>query len=66
VLVGARMRAAYEAARTACPRTRYYDTAAACAEEIQTLLNAGDVVYLKASRGVGLETVMAAWPEENA
>lgn len=41
-------------------RLRYIDSAAECAAQIGQMIQAGDLVYVKASRGVGLETVVEA------
>jgi len=39
-------------------RLLHFDNAAACAEQMVDILRPGDLVYLKGSRGIGLETVI--------
>ncbi len=49
-------------------RVWHYSTADICASEMREFLKAGDLVYLKGSRGIGLEKILTAWQseEENA
>ena len=46
------------ASGVAVSRLRHFKDAQACAEACDGLLVAGDLVYLKGSRGIGLETVL--------
>ena len=51
----------------AASRARYFGTAADCAARVGDIVQPGDLVYLKGSRGIGLEAVLEAWQatEEN-
>ncbi len=42
----------------ACRRLMHYDTAQACANDMVDVLQSGDLVYLKGSRGIGLEKIL--------
>ena len=39
-------------------RLLHFDNAAACAEQMVDILRSGDLIYLKGSRGIGLEAVL--------
>ncbi len=70
VLVGRLMKTAAEAAAEAgmpADRIVHFASAADCAAAVLRLIEPGDIVYLKGSRGIGLEAVLAAWrrAEEN-
>jgi UDP-N-acetylmuramyl pentapeptide synthase len=41
----------------------HFVSADSCSRQIVGLLQADDVVYLKGSRGIGLETVIQTWRE---
>jgi len=45
-------------------RVWHYSTAEICASEMREFLQAGDLVYLKGSRGIGLEKILTAWQSE--
>ena len=64
VLVGPRCRLTAQAAARNGIAVRHFDDAGQCASEISSLLKPGDVVFVKASRGIGLERVIRAWPAE--
>jgi len=60
-LVGVLSASIADAARTAGVtdnKIQHFDTAADCAAAMPDSLHSGDLVYLKASRGVGLEVVL--------
>ena len=62
VLVGPLSRHTKEAAREAGmaeDKLLHFETAKACAEQLDEYLLPGDVVYLKGSRGIGLEIIIA-------
>lgn len=42
-------------------RLAHFDNAAACAEALAAELTRGDLVYIKGSRGIGLEVVIERW-----
>jgi UDP-N-acetylmuramoyl-tripeptide--D-alanyl-D-alanine ligase len=66
ILVGPMSAHAYEAARAAgvSPGAlMHFVSADSCSRQIVGLLQADDVVYLKGSRGIGLETVIQTWRE---
>jgi UDP-N-acetylmuramoyl-tripeptide--D-alanyl-D-alanine ligase len=52
--------------RTGCSkdRCRHFDTAEDCAAELGKLVHDGDFVYIKGSRGIGLEAVLEALGSE--
>ncbi|UCD64705.1 MAG: UDP-N-acetylmuramoyl-tripeptide--D-alanyl-D-alanine ligase [Candidatus Zixiibacteriota bacterium] len=61
VLVGAMARFIREGALETgadATRFRYFENSGQAAEQIRELLNRGDLVYIKGSRGIGLETIM--------
>jgi UDP-N-acetylmuramoyl-tripeptide--D-alanyl-D-alanine ligase len=64
VFVGPLSREAYEAAlgagRTAA-NTMHFPDARSCARETAALFHVGNAVYVKGSRGIGLETVVQPW-----
>ncbi|PWB75331.1 hypothetical protein C3F09_02920 [candidate division GN15 bacterium] len=67
VLVGPLTRFAHDAALHAGVSARtllHYTDAAACAEDIRGIVRTGDLVYLKGSRGIGLERVFDAFAEK--
>ncbi|HKK21247.1 MAG TPA: hypothetical protein VJ983_07235, partial [candidate division Zixibacteria bacterium] len=39
-------------------RLHYYDSAASAASEVRSLLKPDDLVYIKASRGIGIEAIL--------
>jgi UDP-N-acetylmuramoyl-tripeptide--D-alanyl-D-alanine ligase len=41
-----------------CRRLLHYDNSDACAAEMVQILQPGDLIYLKGSRGIGLETIL--------
>jgi len=41
----------------------HYDSAKECAEAMQKLLKESDLVYLKGSRGIGLEVILNRWKD---
>jgi UDP-N-acetylmuramoyl-tripeptide--D-alanyl-D-alanine ligase len=43
----------------------HFESADECAKEIEQILKPGDLVYLKASRGIGLENVLNRFAEED-
>ncbi len=45
-------------------RVWHYSTADICASEMKEYLRAGDLVYLKGSRGIGLEKILTVWQSE--
>jgi len=47
------------AAGVAEERLLHFDNAEACADEMINILRPGDLVYLKGSRGIGLETILS-------
>ena len=51
-------------AGVAAESLHHFSHARACAEAIKDLLQPGDLVYLKGSRGIGLETVLKQFPQE--
>lgn len=61
IVVGALSRNIAKGARgsgVACRRLMHYDTAEACANDMVKVLQSGDLVYLKGSRGIGLEKIL--------
>lgn len=64
VFVGPLSREAYNAALDAgstAENTFHFPDARACARETAALFQEGDAVYVKGSRGIGLETVVEPW-----
>ncbi|MEW6051258.1 MAG: UDP-N-acetylmuramoyl-tripeptide--D-alanyl-D-alanine ligase [Candidatus Zixiibacteriota bacterium] len=55
-----------EAASHGVPREllKHFTNAAACAEALTGLLKADDLVYLKGSRGIGLEAILESWQKQ--
>ncbi|MFZ1685339.1 MAG: UDP-N-acetylmuramoyl-tripeptide--D-alanyl-D-alanine ligase [Candidatus Zixiibacteriota bacterium] len=45
----------------AAPKLKHFAAAASCAQQIADLLKPGDLVYVKGSRGVGLEVILNAF-----
>jgi UDP-N-acetylmuramoyl-tripeptide--D-alanyl-D-alanine ligase len=45
-------------------RVWHYSTADICASEMREFLQSGDLVYLKGSRGIGLEKILTVWQSE--
>jgi len=44
-------------------RVKYYEDASSCAPEITDLIQKGDYVFIKASRGVGLESILTQFDQ---
>ena len=42
----------------AAPKLKHFATSVACAVQVADLLKTGDLVYVKGSRGVGLEVIL--------
>lgn len=42
----------------------HYASAEVCASEMKEILKAGDLIYIKGSRGIGLEKILTAWQSE--
>jgi UDP-N-acetylmuramoyl-tripeptide--D-alanyl-D-alanine ligase len=64
MLVGPLSKSTYDAAKLAgvpASKLHHYADAAACAAEVRQLVKSGDLVYLKGSRGIGLERVFDAF-----
>ncbi len=67
VLVGPESRKAYETARKVSrypDRLRHCESVDDCIAEMKSELKAGDTVYLKGSRGIGLEAVLKVWQDK--
>lgn len=66
LLVGPLSKHAYDSAKqagVAPSKLHHYTDAAACAADVRQLVKPGDLVYLKGSRGIGLERVFDAFAE---
>ncbi len=67
MLVGPESKRAHETARRISrypDRLRHCESVDGCIAEMKSELKAGDTVYLKGSRGIGLEAVLKAWQGE--
>lgn len=67
VLVGPQSSPTADAARDADlpdSSVRHYETADACASDILSVLEPGDTVYIKGSRGIALEKIVSQWEQK--